>query len=586
MAFAAVFFAGCNQEDNFENTPIDKSSDIIGFQMPTTNTRADVSLGKPTGLTIELSRDEDGNSLTLEESIQYLDNAVVTRGTPAYTENVGALYGSFNAVLLNGSNVEQFADGAFTHEDGVWTRRFKGQNPWDKADPLYFYMRMPVSMDSNMTGSYTYALANGKQTITFTYTSPTDAASQEDILFAARSLTKTQYEEYLSQDTYPDLLFNHALTGVKFAIGNDADEITEKDIAITNVTFKNIKSKGTCVITPASENSYKDQTTTYSSATAAVWTLTDDVAEISSGTYTGTVDFAAGGSFGENKPYPASFSNAGNTANLNKADGSQTFWLIPQEISDNVVLTISYEYDGKKYSGDLDFGKVIKLKTGNNITWKAGELRTYTIRVDEVNVKIEDTVTIGSDQTTTYTDDKGNTHTIYGGTKTGIVITNTGNTDAFMRVAITGQWVDAEGAPVFSFTDYTVPDIVQEIESWYDDQFGAGTGMFGVFEGLVGYTKNGKTGAGNAGWVKGKDGYYYYTTKVAPNATTATAPFTSYTVTLANVPKIKVAGALQEVHFVMEVSTQAISAKQLDGSDYAWNKAWENALGEDPSASN
>ena len=113
-------------------------------------------------------------------------------------------------------------------------------------------------------------------------------------------------------------------------------------------------------------------------------------------------------------------------------------------------------------------------------------------------------------------------------------------------------------------------------------QFGAGNGHFGVFDGLVGYTKNGKDGTGNTGWVKGKDGYYYYTTKVAPGATTGTAPFNSYTVTLANVPKIKVAGALQEVHFVMEVSTQAISAKTLTGGDYNWYDAWNSATGYDP----
>ena len=201
-------------------------------------------------------------------------------------------------------------------------------------------------------------------------------------------------------------------------------------------------------------------------------------------------------------------------------------------------------------------------------------------------MKIEDTVTIAQDQTTTYTDDHSDVHTIYGGTKSGIKITNTGNTDAFIRAAITGQWVDENGAPVFSFTDFTVADIIQEIDSWYNDQFGTGTGHFGVFDGLVGYTKNEKNGTGNTGWVKGNDGYYYYTTKVAPNATTGTPVFNTYTVTLANVPKIKVAGALQEVHFVMEISAQAISAKQLDGSDYTWNAAWTNALGKDPSATN
>ena len=334
---------------------------------------------------------------------------------------------------------------------------------------------------------------------------------------------------------------------------------------------------------------YRDNITNFTSAGTVEWEASASSATntISSGDYGAPVNYE-GGSFESKGNYPTSFSGAGNKKNLNDTDATQTFWLIPQVVSENVTLTITFTYAGTPGTATIDFGKALAdKKNAASNDWKAGELRTFTLRVDDVNVKIDDEVTISPDQVATFTDDHGDEHTIYGGTKNNIQITNTGNTDAFIRVAITGQWVDADDAPVFSFTDYTdQADIIKEIDSWYNDQFGTGEGKFGVFDGLVGYTKNGKSGAGNEGWVKGNDGYYYYTTKVAPNATTGTAPFTSYTVTLANVPKIKVAGALQDVHFVMEISTQAISAKKLTGEDYTWNEAWKNALGKDPSATN
>ena len=542
------------------------------------------------------NKEVDGLKLFLEETVTLLDATPATKGTPAYTENVGTLYGNKLGVYSPDSN---FGDATYEKmdnalKDGGWRYQHNyASNPWpaDEDDAVDFYFRMPSDMSGIGEDGFKYGTgftggAAGK--ISFSYTSPGSAAEQQDILFGYRSASKSDYQTSLPNGI--PVLLNHALTGVKFALADDI----KSTIMIDSVAFTGLIDNGTCVVTPASEDNYVDNITNFSSSASGVvvWTDTTRTGVSMSANYSDTVSYAknTAGSFDSAGDYPKSFANGGNKNNLDDADGNaaQTFWLIPQKLAANAKLTIRYVVKatpdattGTSYTFTIDFGKTLKDKS---VEWKAGELHTYTIRVDDVNVKIEDAVTITSGQTASYTDDHGDTHTIYGGTKNGITITNTGNTDAFIRAAITGQWVDEDGAPVFSFTDFTVEDIILEIASWYNDQFGTGNGHFGVFDGLVGYTKNGKDGTGNAGWVKGNDGYYYYTTKVAPNATTGTALFNSYTVTLANVPKIKVAGALQEVHFVMEISTQAISAKKLDGSDYAWNKAWENALGSDPSA--
>ena len=581
--FAATLLSSCVQEKSFNDKTIGKNDIVFTLQgAPATRSIEDMSLVQK-GATIELATDENGQKLFLEETIEDLNRAwaPVTRGTPAYTENVGVLYKdklSVYAASLGEADYQSMEDEMV---GGGW--RFNhtyASDPWANG-AVDFYFRMPSDMTSHgvTLGSDAYRKSGNNLTITFDYESPTEAKNQQDIIFAARNVTKDQYSKSLPNGV--PVLFNHALAAVKFAIANP------DEASILAVEFTGLVGKGTCTITPAKENDYRDNTTgNYSSADAVSWALIESAtgATYSSGEFGTPVSYDSG-SFANNGDYPSSFAAAGaaQTNNLNDADATQTFWFIPQAMTDKVMLHIVYIYGGKKGEGDIEFGKAL-AKAG--VVWKAGQLRTYTIRVDEVNVKIEDTVTITAEQTKTEPDDHGDPHTYYGGTKKGIKITNTGNTDAFIRAAITGQWIDANGAPVFSFTDYTVQDVIQEIDSWYNDQFGTGAGKFGVFDGLAGYVKNGKSGAGNEGWVKGNDGYYYYMTKVAPNATTGTALFNSFTVSLDNVPKIKVAGALQDVHFVMEISAQAISAKTPTGGDYAWNKAWENATGYDPSAIN
>ena len=81
-----------------------------------------------------------------------------------------------------------------------------------------------------------------------------------------------------------------------------------------------------------------------------------------------------------------------------------------------------------------------------------------------------------------------------GKTKTNVQIKNTGDTDAYIRVAVVVNWADATGTRVWAQkpvlgTDYTIT---------YD---------------LNNYDLNNS-------WSLGSDGYYYYSGKVAPNGVT------------------------------------------------------------------
>jgi hypothetical protein len=450
-------------------------------------------------------------------------------------------------------------------------------DPWpENGSAVGFYLNMPASPKGLTINSRT----GGKFTVS--YTTPTDAADQEDILFAYRSMDKETHKGFLPKGA--PVLFNHALTGVKFAIDNyDAT----KKITIKSVSFTGLVGTATCEITPASENEYKDDTETYSSATTSVvkWTIPetpDRSKTYSSGEFVGApVDFS-GGSFDTMGDYPDSFAAAGNEQNLNDEDASQTFWFIPQAMTDDVELTIVYTYgSATERTGVINFGAVL-----DGVEWKAGQLRTYTIRVDEVNVKIEDTVAATKEENKVLKDlnDKiiykedgtAYTYTYYGGTKTGVTITNTGNTDAFIRAALIGQWLDEDGNPVFGFTDYTAGEVVL-VDSWYRDQFVTKARKHGTFSGLVGYDAD-----YDGDWVLCEDGYYYYTVKVpAGDPIPSDDPlFVSYTVD--RNPAVVVAGKVHDVYFTLEIATQAVTAKKIDGSDYDWKGAWKNALGAEP----
>ena len=605
-AVASVLLFACCQvsESDFGGKIGVVAENEVAFALGGVNTRSSVAVSNVStpGAIIPLGSDETGRQFYLEESVIDL-NSPVTRGTPAYTENVVALYdGELFAKSELGNDTYIYKEST-----GYYSKAY-GKNIWDSAPDkktLSFYMYMPVDITSyGVDADPTFGVANNKQTISFSYTSPTTAADQADIIFAARKIEKSVYEGTKDDNNnhYAEVLFHHALTGVKFAIGNDEDskdedgntvagDISKFGIKIKSVSFKNLYDSGDCVVTPTTEEGeYQDISDNYSSQATGtvVWdpnSLEASGQEITSGTFGSTLVTYTGGSFEtEGYNYPTSFSQKGNEKNLNDGDATQTFWLIPQTIDkDNeVVLTVNYEVNEKEYSWKIDFGTAL-----DGVIWKAGQLRTYTIRIDEVNVKIEDKVVTTQEDDKVLTDLSGNivydkdgnpyTYTYYGGTKSEVTITNTGNTDAFIRAALIGQWLDATGNPVFGFTDYTAGKVIL-VDSWYQDQFVTKARKHGSFTGLVGYDDN-----YSGSWVLGNDGYYYFTEIVeAGDPIPSDDPlFTSYSVD--KNPAVAVAGAVKPVYFRLEISTQAISAKKSNGDSYTWDAAWKNALGYDPS---
>ena len=540
---ATAALASCQQEKSFnDSTPVGENGVVFAIQGGSA-TRSNVAQEPRQGIVIPLVT-EDGHQFVLEETVTSLDEFFPeTKGTPAYTENLGTLYANdLSVYAAEGSfgtaTYQNMENSQYPRKDKDEENQGKGwrywhnypQNPWPASGEVGFYLNMPAA-PKNVTFA-TSGRTGGK--FTFDYTSPAKAAEQQDILFAYTSMSEEDHEGYLPNGA--PVLFNHALTAVKFRIGNDAADFTKYGVAIKEITFNNLIDKGTCELTPTSE--VTDGKTVYSSATAADWKNTSSTGTaITSGTFDGTVEYKA-----SDKKFGESWysSEAANTQNLNDANATQTFWLIPQEFtaSSNVTLTIKYVFSGTEYTWTVDFGKALA-----GVNWKAGELRTYTIKVDDVNVTI-------TDQFTTTV-------------KNNVQIKNTGNTAAFIRAAIIGQWVDEEDRPIFGYTDYKTGDIV-DIKSWYQDYVTDGK-YFGEFVGLPGN-----------GWTKEDDGYYYYETAVEPGQS-PTALFTSYNVNTDHIPPMTVGGRTVNAQLFIQVATQAVTAKKNDGSYFTRAQAWENA---------
>ena len=577
-AVAAIALTSCQQEKDIKGgaAAVDNG---VSFAIQGAETRSASTVSPMTvGETIRVVN-KDGLELYMEETILDLNAyAPETKGAPVYTENVGYLYKNQLGVY---ADVLGGVDATYSHLDEQkntqgtttgWIYQHEySQDIWpDESTAVQFYLRMPTDMTSHGVNSVT----NASGTTTVVYASPDMAKDQEDIIFSGVKMSHQEYMGFYGSRGGAPVVLYHALTGIKFAIANDAAELA--DIQITKISFTGLKNKGTFTFNAASP-----ARTAFDWGTTAQADPTDNVIyqTFESG------DLVTYKKQGDTNHFADSYFDGGTNQNLNKADASYTFWLVPQTTKNSpAVMRIEYTMYG---SDDYMEINLSDLKESN---WQAGQLRTYTFKINEVNLKIEDDVTVGGSASNGFSGSK----------KTDLNITNTGNTRAFIRASLVGQWLRdiyaidpdtgeetdelIESYPVFGFTDNV--NNLYEVASWYQDQFvtlegaSAPTRTHGHFVELSGYDKTN----GYNDWVLCTDGYYYYTVAVEPesqdvNGNSKTkALFKEYVVGTA--PMSQIAGLQinnKNMHFTLEIATQAVAANKLDGTADTWQNAWQKA---------
>lgn len=435
-----------NPEDHFPESELQFS---VESGAPVTRGAAAEDAIARTGI-IDLGQTEEGTPLRFVDRITLPgipSDTVRTKGTPATEANVQTLYGTFSSVAYDGTTAvnvgeESTFDFAYKTVSGKWTHVFTA-NPYTSHANLYFFAWMPEKPDGTVFDP-------SAKTISFSYTVPANAAAQKDLLFGGKATTQDAY------DANPTITFYHALAGVKFAIGND-----HNNTQIKRVSLKNVVKSGSVVISPETPS--------------VVWTPGESKADYS-------FDVPA-------------VTETGGVKNLNDAELSLTFWLIPQTLGADAVLEVTYAIAG---GAEKTVSAKVNEALGGDLVLGAGELHTFTLNPNEVNVTVTDTV--AADELST------------------IVIKNSGNVAAFLRAVIVANWQDAGGNIVAPW-DFEPAD----------------------FEGLPG-----------TGWTQKADGFYYTTTTVEPGEN-APALFTRYTPP-ATPP---VTGA----HLVMDIAVQAVNAK-------------------------
>lgn len=483
------------------------------------------------GINVPMGEPVDGTQYFLSETITDLNAGMpMTKGTPAYTENVAKLYGSFGSIgyPLSGTSTVAMSDGVFNYDEANsrWVRDLGNENIWKTLSSLFVFMRMPQTPAG--AGTLTYGFSDGKGTISFPYTSPASSADQQDILFAGRSVTKEESKSELP------VTFYHVLTGIRFALANHLTGEAEggkvqTETHITKVEFVGLNGTGTCTVTPESG--------------AVSW---------SNVTTPGTFSLEYNGAYkketysGSKYTFPESFSakDKANAAlgdfsssdwNINDPDASLTFWLIPQTTPSTMKLRITFYLQ----TGDRKGDPITREIDFPSVTWEAGQLRTYVIKADEVDVLVDDE--------------------IVNNVKQDVEILNTGNVPEYVRALIVANWVDGNGHVVLGYDAATEGSLVAP---WALNAAGTGAN-YGTFSELPG-----------AHWVY-RNGYYYYTEALDVNVAAATPIFASYASGTA--PAIWKPGATRTqatgVHLQMDIVVQAVEA----GSATTYADAWAAA---------
>ena len=579
---ATLSLASCNQDFQEENGPdspaIDSNTIALKLSHGVVTRSGDESAAPVRGASISLGDPADGRQFYLDETVVSLDGAdfyaPVTKGTPVYTQNFADMSdGSFRGLAFPAATMSNkqasaafIQDGSFLLDGDYWVRKFEN-DPWGSYTELVLFAKMlreEPTVNATTTGvlsnSYRYFYTEaGVPYLTFSYRSAATAQDMQDILFAGRKILKSEAPAPIP------ILFQHALTGVKFATAHENDGNVKTYIEKVEIT--GIYGYGKCTVTPQTENGgYTDQAGIHSSADAISWDLTSTSAVGSKQNvyyqeFSDTpANYAADGRFTNNGTYPASFSSAGNQNNLNDGDATMTFWFIPQAMTDDVKLTVTFRIvrgdHSESFTREVDFGTML-----SGVEWKAGELRTYTLKAGAVDVDITDTVT--ETTTGTFTEFK----------KDNVVITNTGNVDAYIRAQIVANWFGT-----MAFETGTPTGIAFGYKTRTSDEFAE---PWALNDDLLGDNANGEfTGLAGDGWVRATDGFFYFTSAVAPGEPTDTPLFSKYTISSSNIPEIWYQASngsrqqFQDMYLVMQIPVQAVEAK----AGYAdYKEAWAAA---------
>ncbi len=333
LGFCALLFFSCNNEDFLSQTEGGEPCDYICFSIPTdegaqTKGSIQADAKEYTSDRFVLRSADSADTLCVRtivsEGIQgAAADQAITRGTPVTAE---AFYNNFHVLTVRDQESSFFMNEDVTKTGNSWT--MDNTYYWPGADhTLQFYAWAPANAIT--------AAPTSPNNMTFTYTVPTDATEQQDLVVANKS-HEGNFNQVVS------LPFQHICTAVKFVVG----EQMQAGI-ITSVALKDVKYEG----------SY-DMTT-------GQWSLTDEQKSFSQ-----TLNIKTTGSESEN-------------TEITPTEG--TFMMLPQTLPAGASVEVVFQ------DGTTGSERTLSATIGGT-EWPMESTVTYKLSITpEYEFKLDDT---------------------------------------------------------------------------------------------------------------------------------------------------------------------------------------------------
>lgn len=236
------------------------------------------------------------------------------------------------------------------------------------AGKMSFAASSPADLELPGTTVRTYG-ANGLTITGFEIQS--DAAKHYDLLFSTRTINKTSTDMLQGASYYSGIpiQFQHALSSVRFSIQNT----TDADVVLKEIKVYGVKYKG-----DFAEN-LNENTSDYSQYVRGTnvnpaWDVKNDIIDEANGYvgFHGSVDFPI------SAQYVASLA-ASDTDAAGENEESHQLLLMPQTLSDDACVKVTYTVNGHQHSKVAKFNEWKDLSNNDVDTWQMGVRYTYRL---------------------------------------------------------------------------------------------------------------------------------------------------------------------------------------------------------------
>lgn len=281
----------------------------------------------------------------------------------------------------NGGSLADFSGDVLEYDERVngWAPMHgSGYYYWNSSKKITYAATSPADLEQTNWGGTdkrTYG-ATGLTIPDFEVSS--DASHQFDLLFSTRQCNKTSGDMSHGADNYSGLpiLFQHALSSVRFSISNKSGE----ELYLKSITLGGVKYKGTF------QENIDENTANYAQYVRGdngnvnpEWNVTSDIITSPYQAFTGSVKFL------EEPRYVSQLSAADPTNVCNQ------LLLMPQQLPDDAYVEVVYTVNTKENTKNVklkDLKTVVKKTVGGVTTeevgppitkWEIGKRYTYRL---------------------------------------------------------------------------------------------------------------------------------------------------------------------------------------------------------------